>query len=108
MKLTGGKIKLKRKSMNLTLNKLSSMIGCSASHLWEIEKNRVNPSASIINNLSKELHVPVDYLLNDDTDESSQDAVSKRLTIMIRNLDSESLSLVERIIVALQPKSNKP
>ena len=67
MSVIGNKIKTLRTDRGLTLDGLASLIYGSKSYIWDIENgNTPRPSADKVFLLSKALHVPMEYLINDD------------------------------------------
>ena len=51
----GETIRQQRRTVSLTLEKLASMSGVSASHLWRVERGERFPSASILHKVAKPL-----------------------------------------------------
>lgn len=96
----GEKLKTLRKQNKLSLGKLSELSGVGKTHLWSIEKDRTNPSLSILEKLSNTYHISVGELVSEDwvvvntsdkimnivqsLNESDQEKVLKVLEILFR------------------------
>lgn len=63
----GRKLKHARKLNKMTLEELALKVDSSKSYIWELEKKiECNPSAFMVLNLSRALHIPFEYLVDDD------------------------------------------
>lgn len=60
---TGRLVKRIRKHMDLTVEQLAFMVGCSRNHMYSIERGAVKPSLETVMNLAKALDISVDELL---------------------------------------------
>lgn len=49
-------LKEKRKEADLTLKALAEIVGCSQTHIWDIENGKKNPSLKLAFNISNELN----------------------------------------------------
>ena len=96
----GEKLKNFRKQNKLSLGKLSELSGVGKTHLWSIEKDKTNPSLSILEKLANTYHISVGELVSEDwvvvntsdkimnivqsLNESDQEKVLKVLEILFR------------------------
>lgn len=67
--MLGDKVKLLRKKINITQQKLAIMIGVSQSTIGMIEGNKQGASNDTLIKLANALNTTVDYLLSDDIKE---------------------------------------
>ena len=61
----GSRVKAARKHRDIQQNDLATRIGCSSSHLSEIESDKKLPSLERLKLISEELDITVDYFLLD-------------------------------------------
>ena len=61
----GSRVKAARKHRDIHQNDLAARIGCSSSHLSEIESDKKLPSLERLKLISEELDITVDYFLLD-------------------------------------------
>lgn len=82
--LLGAKIKELRKKKGLTLEQLAVQIGSGKSYVWEIENKGVKrPSAEKLALVAKALDVTLDFLINNEqteiTDEQEKEVLFRKL-----------------------------
>lgn len=59
----GGRIALLRARRGLSLQKLADLVGCTKTHIWDLERGHTsNPTLSTAINLSRELGCSLSYL----------------------------------------------
>ena len=74
--MIGDLVRKFRKEKNLTLEKFAKTADSSKSYIWEIENNpQFRPSMDKANRLALAMGVTVDYLLGEQTKESSEDQI---------------------------------
>ena len=95
---TGRRIKKLRKELNLSGEECSSQIGCSISHLFNIESGNTKPSLDILMSLSSIFGITIDELLFEDNE-----AITTRPITDIRELKYRMLQLMDRY----EPKSGE-
>jgi transcriptional regulator with XRE-family HTH domain len=60
----GGRIRLRRKELDLSLRELGEQAGVSASFLSQVENDQVSPSLNSLQSIATALQVPMFYFLN--------------------------------------------
>lgn len=79
------KLKQIRKSKGYTLSKLSSMTGCTSSHLSQLERGLKQPSLEMLRRISNCLEVPIfDLLSEDETSEAVNNNANENQYEVIR------------------------
>lgn len=104
------RISTKRKEIGLTQEELSNRINVTASFVSQIEKGIKNPSYRLLQKISHELNVPVEYLVGGDIEEFDEPA-EKLIASAIRFLDIEQKSKIIEYIYLLtgsRPYHNFP
>ena len=87
----GDKIRRLRKEKQLTLDGLAMLTNSSKSYIWELEnKNPPRPSAAKIAQIAKALEVEIDYLIDDKTQISEDDAKDMKFYRYYRKLPPET------------------
>lgn len=86
----GKRIKLKRKEMNLTQEKLSEIIDVSPSYISEIERGSSICSLATITNICIELQTSLDYLVFGITENNS----SQTFTEVLKSIPSKNHKLL--------------
>ena len=64
MTTMGSKIKTLRQQQNLTLEKLGQQVKVGKSYIWELENQRLSPTAEKLLRIAQALDVTVDYLVD--------------------------------------------
>src|SRR5688500_8903368 len=91
MTTLGDRMRLSREAANLTLEELAGRVGIAYQQLWRYEKDKNEPSVSILKQVAVVLNVTTDYLLglvDDPTGAISEEDLSpmeRRLIAMVRN-----------------------
>lgn len=98
----GKRIKIKRKEMHLTQEKLSELIDVSPTYISEIERGTSISSLSTISKLSKELHLNLDYLVFGITNKNSDTTFSEILKSIPLKNHRLYISLCENIANSLK------
>jgi transcriptional regulator with XRE-family HTH domain len=80
----GGRIRLRRKEMGLSLRDLGEKTGVSASFLSQVENDQVSPSLNSLQSIASALQVPMFYFL-DDTQGGSVVRAEERRTLYFAN-----------------------
>lgn len=106
--LLGKKIHDARKRQGLSLDKLADLIDSSKSYVWELEnKDGINPTADKLSKLSSALRVPVEYLLNNDQEELTEDDSSKVFYRRYEKLTADKKAAIDAVLAALE-QEQKP
>lgn len=67
--LLGNRLKCIRKSKHMTLTELAKVVGCSISHLSNLETGRKkSPGLGLVDKLAKVLDTDISYFISDDND----------------------------------------
>lgn len=98
----GKRIKIKRKEMHLTQEKLSELIDVSPTYISEIERGTSISSLSTISKLSKELNLNLDYLVFGITSKNSDTTFSEILKSIPSKNHRLYISLCENIANSLK------
>lgn len=64
----GGRIRRSRTAQNLSIRQLAKEIGCSPSHISQLERNLSEPSISMLTAIASHLGEPIDFMLTDQHD----------------------------------------
>ena len=73
---TGRKIKRIRKQLDMTAEELSYEVGCSKTHLYNIEAGTAKPSLEVAMNIARVLGISVDELLFPDASRIGKDRIN--------------------------------
>lgn len=98
----GKRIKLKRKEMNLTQEKLSEIIDVSPSYISEIERGSSICSLSTITNICTVLQTSLDYLVFGITESNSNQTFSELLKSVPNKNHKLFINLCENISNSLK------
>lgn len=95
----GVKIKKLRQDKKYTLDKLAELSGSSKSYIWEIE-NKAPPrtSAEKLSKLAEQLGVTLDYLLDENSEITKEDAIDKMFYRKYRSMNSETKEKIRKIV----------
>lgn len=105
----GDRIKLLRKQHNFTQSELAEKIGLTYVQVGRYEKRGATPSSEVLGKLATALGTSTDYLMNGDTDISSQQLQDKRLLGLfakVETLEEKDKDMVINFIDAFVLKSN--
>lgn len=95
----GDKIKELRKKDGLTLEQLAERSGSSKSYIWELEnKEPPRPSADKVSKIAAALGVTIDYLLDQDSKVTEEDALDKSFFRKYQNMNPEVKKKVRKMI----------
>lgn len=104
--LLGNKIRKLRKAKGLTLDELAEATGSSKSYIWELEnKDGVNPSGEKLFLLAKELNTNVEFLIDDNKREQSNEDIR---TTFFRRYESLSPDKKQALDAFLKHLDNEP
>ncbi|KUO95848.1 hypothetical protein ATW55_14870 [Ferroacidibacillus organovorans] len=93
----GTRIEEKRKEKGLSQERLGTLAGVSAAFISQVEKGKRNPSYGLLQKLSAELDVPLEYLVGGDG-KDLEDPNTKLIASMTRSLDrNQKKQLVDYI-----------
>lgn len=93
----GTRIEEKRKETGLSQESLGTLVGVSAAFISQVEKGKRNPSYGLLQKISTELDVPLEYLVGGDT-KTLEDPNTKLIASMSRSLDrNQKRQLVDYI-----------
>ena len=95
----GEKLRMLRQQKGLSLDELAKITQSSKSYLWELEKGTKNPSAEKLSELAKYFGVTLDYLINEENNQSVDTA--QRIFTRVNNLSEEDQKKIETIIETL-------
>lgn len=98
----GKRIKLKRKELNLTQEKLSEIIDVSPSYISEIERGSSICSLATITNIATTLQTNLDYLIYGITPNNSNQTFTEILKSIPENNHKLFISLCENIANSLK------
>lgn len=98
----GKRIKLKRKEINLTQEKLSEIIDVSPSYISEIERGSSICSLSTLSNIASTLNVSLDYLVFGITINNSNQTFSTILKSIPEKNHNLFINLCENISNSLK------
>lgn len=73
MNTIGQRIKRKRKEMNLTMKDIQSITGISTGNMSDLENDKYMPSVVALQSISKVLSVSIDWLVNGQEYQISED-----------------------------------
>lgn len=100
--MLGDKVKLLRKGMKITQQKLAETIGVSQSTIGMIEGNKQGASNDTLIKLATALKTTVDFLLSDNIEESN--AADNNSKAMI---EDDDIRRIERARRKMDPKSKE-
>ena len=83
----GSRIEEKRKGKGLSQESLGTLVGVSAAFISQIETGKRNPSYGLLQKISVELDVPLEYLVGGDM-QAFEDPNTKLIASMIRSLEA--------------------
>lgn len=66
--MNGNKIRLLRKEKDYTIEQLAQITGFTASYISQVERNKIEPSLSALNKISKALNVSLYFFLEEQRD----------------------------------------
>jgi len=66
--MNGNKIRLLRKEKDLTIEQFAEITGFTASYISQVERNKIEPSLSALNKISKALNVSLYFFLEEHDD----------------------------------------
>ncbi len=95
----GDKLRKLRQERHLSLDDLAEETHSSKSYLWELEKGTKKPSAEKLAELAKYYAVTLDYLMNEEDDQSVDTA--NRIFTRVSSLSEEDQEKIEAIIKTL-------
>ncbi len=100
--MLGDKVKLLRKKMKITQQKLAETIGLSQSTIGMIESNKQGASNDTLIKLANTLNTTVDYLLSDNKEEAE---------IILKDnadiIDDDDIRRIERARRKMDPKNKE-
>ncbi len=91
----GRRIKLRRKELGITQEKLAENLGVSPNHLSGIETGAQNPSISFFADICDALDVTPDYLL---LGSMHAESVPEDITDSLRLCSPQDLALIRKIV----------
>lgn len=95
----GEKLRILRQQKGLSLDELAKITQSSKSYLWELEKGTKNPSAEKLSELAKYFGVTLDYLMNEEDNQSI--GTAQRIFTRVNNLSEDDQKKIETIIETL-------
>ena len=109
--MLGDKVKMLRKQMKITQQKLATTIGLSQSTIGMIEGNKQGASNDTLIKLANTLNTTVDYLLSDDMEEIAADdknaALKVRSDINHNSQIDDDIRRIERARRKMDPKNKE-
>ncbi len=114
----GGKIRLERENLNLTREKFAELLGLSPYYIGQIERGERKMSVETLVNISKILHVSIDYLLDNSCKIDNKYVVSesfdqyklnenddelKELFSILKRCSKEEISLITDLVKLILP-----
>lgn len=109
--MLGDKVKMLRKQMKITQQKLAATIGLSQSTIGMIEGNKQGASNDTLVKLANALNTTVDYLLSDDMEEIAADdknaALKTRIDINYESQIDDDIRKIERARKKMDPKNKE-
>lgn len=91
----GHRIKLRRKELGITQEKLAESLGVSPNHLSGIETGAQNPSIGFFTDICEDLDVTPDYLL---LGSMHSDSVPEDIADSLRLCSPDDLELIRKIV----------
>ena len=93
----GTRIEEKRKEKGLSQETLGTLVSISAAFISQVEKGKRNPSYGLLQKISTELDVPLEYLVGGDM-QTLEDPITKLIASMTGSLDrNQKRQLVDYI-----------
>ncbi|AGX44534.1 helix-turn-helix domain-containing protein [Clostridium saccharobutylicum] len=109
--MLGDKVKMLRKQMKITQQKLAKTIGLSQSTIGMIEGNKQGASNDTLIKLANALNTTVDYLLCDDMEEIADDdknaALKTRNDVHYNSQIDDDIRKIERARKKMDPKNKE-
>lgn len=109
--MLGDKVKMLRKQMKITQQKLAKTIGLSQSTIGMIEGNKQGASNDTLVKLANALNTTVDYLLSDDMEEIAADdknaALKTRIDTNYESQLDDDIRKIERARKKMDPKNKE-
>lgn len=109
--MLGDKVKMLRKQMKITQQKLAKTIGLSQSTIGMIEGNKQGASNDTLIKLANALNTTVDYLLSDDMEEIAADdknaALKTRIDTNYESQIDDDIRKIERARKKMDPKNKE-
>ncbi|QQY79832.1 DNA-binding XRE family transcriptional regulator [Keratinibaculum paraultunense] len=114
----GAKIRLERENLNLTREKLAELLDLSPYYIGQIERGERKMSVETLVNISKILHVSIDYLLDNSCEIDNKYVVSesfdqyklnenddelKELFSILKRCSKEEISLITDLVKLILP-----
>ncbi len=84
----GEKLKMARKKLGWSQDKLGNKVGIHGRHVGKYENNKAMPNAETIIRIAKALTISIDYLLLDDLDENATPTIILRDSDLIRKFEA--------------------
>lgn len=100
--MLGNKVKILRKKMKITQQKLAETIGLSQSTIGMIEGNKQGASNDTLVKLANALGTTVDFLLSEDMEE-----IDSNMQINKKNIEDEDIRRIERARKKMDPKNKE-
>ena len=102
----GSRVKMNRKMLGLTREKLAEMIDRTENYLLSLEKGDKSCSVHTVHQLSKALRVQTDTLLYGDKAKEKDYSDKEIIENIINRSTSEELKVIKNVIVAIYPDFN--
>ncbi len=114
----GAKIRLERENLNLTREKLAELLDLSPYYIGQIERGERKMSVETLVNISKILHVSIDYLLDNSCKIDNKYVVSesfdqyklnenddelKELFSILKRCSKKEISLITDLVKLILP-----
>ena len=100
--MLGDKVKMLRKEMEITQQKLAEVIGVSQSTIGMIEGNNQGASNDTLIKLANALNTTVDFLLSDDIKEID---INNKITVA--EIEDDDIRRIERARKKMDPKNKE-
>ncbi len=95
----GTKIKELRDKKKYTLEKLAELTGSSKSYIWELEnKAPPRPSAEKISKIAFHLGVTIEYLLDEESNITMEDAKDARFYRKYQQMDDKTKAKIRSLV----------
>lgn len=95
----GTKIKELRDKKKYTLEKLADLTGSSKSYIWELEnKAPPRPSAEKISKIAFHLGVTIEYLLDEESNITMEDATDARFYRKYQQMDDKTKAKIRSLV----------
>ncbi len=100
----GNRVKISRKQMGLTVEKLAECVDRTENYINRLEKGEKSCSVHTIHQLSKSLKVSTDFLLYGDKQEERDYKDEEIIKNIIERCNKKELKIIKDVIVAMYPK----